>query len=188
MLSGMRDNMTTHRPGLQWYAIRTRSRFEKVVRDQLLGRGLEPLLPLRAHVSQWKDRKKLIEWPLFPCYCFARFILNERLTVLQVPGVVQIIGSGAYAEPIPDEEIAALQRMMQSRETYEPYPYHLVEGTIVQVIRGPLTGIRGRFVRTASSTRLVIAINLIQQAASVVLDAHDVAVANDIQPELIHPH
>ena len=41
----------------QWYAIRTRSRCEKVVRDQLTGRGIEPLLPLRRHMSQWKDRR-----------------------------------------------------------------------------------------------------------------------------------
>lgn len=143
MSSGRLENMMAHPQRVQWYAIRTRSRFEKVVRDQLLGRGVQPLLPLRTQLAQWKDRKKLIEWPLFPGYCFGQFSLDKRLTVLQIPGVVQIVGNGTYADPIPDDEITAIQRLMQCGEEYEPYPYHLSEGTLVQVSRGPLAGIRG---------------------------------------------
>src|SRR5919112_3565515 len=96
----------------QWYAIRTRSRFEKIVRDQLTGRGVECLLPLCTRMSQWKDRRKVIEWPLFSGYCFGRFGGDQHRQVLQAPGVVQIIGSAQVAEPIPPEEIASLRRLM----------------------------------------------------------------------------
>lgn len=163
----------------QWYAIRTRSRFEKVVRDQLTGRGIECLLPLCKRMSQWKDRRKQIEWPLFPGYCFGRFGLEQRMHVLQAPGVVQIIGSAHAAEPIPSQEIAALQRLMQSGHDYETYPYHLKEGMIVTVICGPLQGLHGRFVRRATTCRLIIAVNLIQQAAAVEIAAEDVVLAED---------
>jgi transcription antitermination factor NusG len=129
----------------------------------------------------------MIEWPLFPGYCFGRFTLDERINVLQVPGVIQIIGSGTYAESISDEEIAAIQRMMQHCRQYEPYPYHLAKGTVVQVIRGPLKGIHGTFLRTANACRLVIAVNLIQQATAVQIDAGDVASADDLAP-LIQQH
>jgi transcription antitermination factor NusG len=175
----------TNTQGLQWYAIRTRSRFEKVVRDQLVGRGVEPLLPLCKRISQWKDRKKLIEWPLFPGYCFGRFTLDQRFHVLQVPGVVQIIGSGTYAEPIPDDEIAAIQRVMQYGGRYESHPYHLEVGTVVQVVRGPLEGIQGRFLRSANACRLIIAVNLIQQAAAVEIDVDDVALAANLVTPLM---
>ena len=47
----------------QWYAVRTRSRHEKLVRDQLEKQGIEPLLPTVKRLSQWKDRKKEIEVP-----------------------------------------------------------------------------------------------------------------------------
>lgn len=163
----------------QWYAIRTRSRFEKVVRDQLMGRGIDCLLPLCTRMSQWKDRRKQVEWPLFSGYCFGRFGSEQRMQVLQAPGVVQIIGSARVAEPIPADEIAAIQRLMQSGRSYETYPYHLEEGMMVTVTRGPLQGLHGRFVRRTGACRLVIAVNLIQQAAAVEIAAEDVVLAED---------
>ena len=58
-------NQTNQTNGLRWYAIRTRSRHAKVVRDQFVNQGIEPLLPTVKRMSQWKDRKKEIEVPLF---------------------------------------------------------------------------------------------------------------------------
>jgi transcription antitermination factor NusG len=130
-------------------------------------------------MSQWKDRRKMIEWPLFSGYCFGRFGIEQRMHVLQAPGVVQIIGSAHAAEPIPAQEIAALQRLMQSGHNYETYPYHLQEGMIVTVIGGPLQGLRGRFVRRTTTCRFIIAVNLIQQAAAVEIAAEHVVVAED---------
>lgn len=163
----------------QWYAIRTRSRFEKVVRDQLTGRGIECLLPLCKRMSQWKDRRKMIEWPLFSGYCFGRFGLDQRMHVLQAPGVVQVIGSAHAPEPIPAQEIAAIRCLMESGRDYETYPYHLKEGMIVSVIRGPLQGLRGRFMRRATTCRLIIAVNLIQQAAAVEIAAEDIVLSEN---------
>ena len=56
-----------------WYAIWTRSRHEQVVREQLERKRFEAFLPTITRWSRWKDRKKKIDWPLFPGYCFARF-------------------------------------------------------------------------------------------------------------------
>jgi len=44
--------------GARWYAIRTRARHEKQVRDRLESQGIEQLLPTVIKLSQWKDRKK----------------------------------------------------------------------------------------------------------------------------------
>ena len=170
----------------QWYAIRTRSRYEKVVRDQLVGRGIDCLLPLCTRMSQWKDQRKRIAWPLFSGYCFGRFALEQQRQVIQASGVVQIVGSGHVAEPIPADEIAAIQRLTQLGDRYETYPYGLQEGMSVTVIRGPLQGLHGRFIRTAVGGRLVITVTLIQQAASIDIAAEDVASADE-QPVLA-PH
>lgn len=95
-------------------------------------------------------------------------------------GVVQIIGSGQVAEPIPAHEIAAIQQLMQSGSSYRPYPYHhLQEGMMVTVIRGPLQGLYGRCIGSASSCRLILAVNLIQQAAAIDIAAEDMALAGD---------
>jgi transcription termination/antitermination protein NusG len=157
-----------------WYALRTRSRHEKRVEGQLSGRGIEPFLPLVQRWRQWKDRRKQVAFPLFPGYCFARFPLTDRVAVLKSYGVVQIIGNRDGPVPVPDSEIEAVRRLVTCTLPYDPHPF-LHEGMPVEVIRGPLTGIRGILLRKGDRARLVISVNLIQQAASVELEASDVA-------------
>lgn len=157
----------------RWYAVRTRSRHEKLVRDRLAALGIEHLLPTVHRLSQWKDRKKEIEVALFSGYCFARFGWPDRLAVQTVSGVVEIIGGGQRPEPIPDAEIDALKSLMASELPYDAHPY-LREGMMVEVRRGPLEGVRGVLLRKAKRHRLVISIHLIQQAAAVEIDDSEV--------------
>ncbi len=158
----------------QWYALRTKSRHEKLVRDQLEKQGIEPLLPTVKRLSQWKDRKKEIEVPLFSGYCFVRFSQESRLPVQKVSGVVEIVGGGSRPEPIPDGEIDALKTLMTSVLPYDPHPY-LHEGMRVEVVRGPLRGVQGILLRKEKRHRLVIGVQLIQQAAAVEIDVDNVA-------------
>ena len=160
-------------PPTHWYALRTKSRHEKLVRDQLDKQGIEPLLPTVKRLSQWKDRKKEVEVPLFSGYCFVRFSQEARLPVQQVSGVVEIVGSGSCPEPIPDAEIEALKTLMTSVLPYDPHPY-LHEGMQVEVLRGPLRGVQGILLRKEKRHRLVIGVRLIQQAAVVEIDIQDV--------------
>ncbi|MGA6826592.1 UpxY family transcription antiterminator [Nitrospira sp. NS4] len=162
-------------PAIQshWYALRTKSRHEKLVRDQLEKQGIEPLLPTVKRLSQWKDRRKEIAVPLFSGYCFVRFSPRDRLPVQKVSGVVEIVGSGRHPEPIPDAEIEALKTLMTSVLPYDPHPY-LHEGMQVEVVRGPLQGVRGLLLRKEKRHRLVIGVRLIQQAAVVEIDVADV--------------
>ena len=82
-----------------WFAIWTRSRHEKLVRDQLAKKtDVDVFLPTIGKWSRWKDRKKKIDWPLFPGYVFARFVADERIGILKVDGVVQIIKIEALRE------------------------------------------------------------------------------------------
>ena len=156
-----------------WYAIRTRSRHEKLVNQQLTSRGIEAFLPLTDRRRRWKDRWKTVSFPLFPGYCFARFPYHDRLAVLTAIGVVQILGLNGHASPVPDHEIEAVRQLVTSTLPFDPHPY-LKEGMEVEVLRGPLVGVRGILVRKGTRARLVVAIHLIQQAASIELDAADV--------------
>jgi transcription antitermination factor NusG len=158
---------------LHWYALRTRSRHEKVVRDQLDKQGIEPLLPTVKRLSQWKDRKKEIEVPLFSGYCFVRFGSEQKLPVLKTVGVVDIVGGSHGPEPIPEHEIAAIQTLMDSVLPYDPHPY-LHQGMLVEVVRGPLQGVKGILLRKDKRHRLILGVRLIQQAAAVEIHAGDV--------------
>jgi transcription termination/antitermination protein NusG len=157
----------------QWYALQTHSRHEKQVRDRLLAVGIEPLLPLGKQCRQWSDRKVWTTLPLFSGYCFANFALAGSLAVLQTPGVVRIVGT-VRPEPIPAEEIAVLKQVSSVNLMMEPCDY-LTEGAWVEVMRGPLVGLRGQLVRRASHHGLVIRASLLQRAALIRIDTDEVA-------------
>jgi transcription antitermination factor NusG len=157
----------------QWYALRTHSRHEKQVRDRLLSIGIEPLLPLIKHCRQWSDRKVWKTLPLFTGYCFARFALTESLSVLKTPGIIHIVGV-LKPEPIHSDEIVALQKVSSTDRMMEPCD-HFTDGAWVEVVQGPLAGLRGQLVRRAKQDRLVIRVSLIQQAALIHIKADEVA-------------
>lgn len=155
-----------------WYALQTRARHEKQVRDRLAAAGMEPLLPLSRQYRQWSDRKMLTTVPLFGGYCFANFSVARIRNVLQIPGVARIVGT-TKPEPIPAEEIVAFQRLSCVDRMVESCEYWS-EGTWVEVVRGPLTGLRGQFVRRSKHHGLVIRATLIQQAALIHVEADEV--------------
>jgi transcription antitermination factor NusG len=156
-----------------WYAVWTRSRHEQVVREQLEQKGLEAFLPTIKRWSRWKDRKKQVDWPLFPGYCFARFNGQERLPVLKCAGVVNIVSFDGDIAPIPEQEIESIRRLVESDLQFDPCPL-IREGMMVEVTHGPLKGVFGRLIRKGTHARLILAVDLIGQAVSVEVDASDV--------------
>src|SRR5512135_437895 len=156
-----------------WYAVWTRSRHEQVVREQIELKGVEVFLPTITRWSRWKDRKKKIDWPLFPGYCFARFDPNERLAILKCNGVVSIVSFDGEPAPVPEQEIEGIRLVVNSDLQYDPCPL-IKEGTVVEVTHGPLKGVIGRLTRKGSHARLVLSVDLIGQAVSVEVDAADV--------------
>jgi len=158
----------------QWYAIWTRSRHEQVVREQLERKQFEAFLPTITRWSRWKDRKKKIDWPLFPGYCFARFTLDDALPVLKCTGVVNIVSFEGKPAAIPDYEVESIRLLVGSELQYDPCPL-IHEGMMVEVVHGPLKGVVGRLTRKDPiKARLVLSVDLIGQAVSVEVDASDV--------------
>jgi transcriptional antiterminator NusG len=158
---------------LAWYAIWTRSRHEQVVREQIERKGYEVFLPTITKWSRWKDRKKKIDWPLFPGYCFARFQPQERLPILTCTGVVNVVSFDGEPAAVPTQEIESIRRLVTSELQYDPCPF-VREGMMAEVTHGPLKGVVGRLVRKGAHARLVLSVDLIGQAVSVEVDAADV--------------
>ncbi len=105
-----------------WYALWTRSRHEHLVCRELTTRHVEAFLPTVLRWSVWKDRKKQIDWPLFPGYCFARFDADSRFAILNCLGVVAIVSFNGEPAPIPDCEIDGVRRLVSSELRYDPCP------------------------------------------------------------------
>ncbi len=160
--------------GPQWFAVWTRSRHEQVVRDQLERKRIDAFLPTITRWSRWKDRKKKVDWPLFPGYCFARFKVDDTLPILKCTGVVNIVSFEGKPAAIPEYELDSIRVLVGSELQFDPCPM-IHEGMMVEVTHGSLKGVIGRLVRKdAPKARLVLSVDLIGQAVSVEVDAADV--------------
>jgi len=172
------DKQPTGDPVLKrpaWYALYTRSRFEKKMLGELSDRNIEVFLPMREVLSRWKDRRKKIWIPLFPGYIFVHHVNTpeNRFRVLNLPGAVRFVGLQGKAEPVPDEQIEYVRRFLEASIAVDSYPYIRV-GSRVEVIAGPLKGIQGILVEKRGKFRFVVQVDLIQQAISVEIDASDI--------------
>jgi transcriptional antiterminator NusG len=158
-----------------WYALYTRSRFEKKMLTELSDRNIDVFLPMREILSRWKDRKKKIWIPLFPGYIFVNHIdtSENRYRILNLPGAVRFVGLEGHADPVPEEQILNIRKFLESSMAADPYPYIQV-GTRVEVIAGPLKGVKGIMVEKRGKYRFVLQVDLIRQAVSVEIDASDV--------------
>ena len=120
-------------PAARWFAVWTRSRHEQVVREQIDAEAHRGVPADVTRWSRWKDRKKKIDWPLFPGYCFARFDPAARLAILKCTGVVSIVSFDGEPAPIPDLEIDGIRRLVESDLQFDPCPM-IREGQMVEVV------------------------------------------------------
>jgi transcription antitermination factor NusG len=153
-----------------WHAACTFPRHEKRVFQCLRDRGIDCLLPLYQAVHDWKDRRKIVELPLFPGYVFVHVPAGLQLAVLRTPSVARFVSfsEGRPAE-IPDEQV----QFFHSDVPFAPHPF-LAEGDRIRVRRGCLAGAEGILVRRKQSLRFVLSVELLQRAVSVEIDADDI--------------
>lgn len=156
-----------------WCAVYTRHQHEKTIEEMLKAKGFEVFLPVYESTRRWKDRRKVLSLPLFPCYVFVRGAHERRLPVLTTPGVHMIISRGERVATVPEEEIEAIRRTVDGPYRVEPHPF-LRCGERVRVVRGSLEGVEGILTRKKNLFRLVLSVDMLAQSVSVEIDAMDV--------------
>jgi len=157
----------------EWNAVYTRHQHEKSVAESLAESGLEVFLPTYSTIRQWKDRKKELSLPLFPCYVFLRSSFERRLQVLSTPGVHFVVMFAGRPAAIPDWEMDAIRKGAESRLQVEPHPF-LQCGDWVRVTSGALTDVEGILVRKKGSYRLILSAELLGKSIAVEIDAFSV--------------
>ena len=171
-----RDAITTKESQVcdrPWYALYTRHQHEKMVNQILSNKGFDTFLPLYATTHNWKDRTKALSLPLFPCYVFLKGGIERRLQILTTPGLYGLVSSAGQPAAIPDIEIEAIRRVVESGTRVEAHPF-LKCGNWVRVKCGPLTGIEGILVRKKNISRLVLSVEILGTAASIEVAAFQV--------------
>ena len=165
-------NKTLKSPGKKWHVVYTRSRAEKKVSNELSQKNIDNFLPLKKSLRQWKDRKKWIETPLISGYCFVHISRKEYDAVLQTDNVVCYISFESKAAIIRDEQIENLKRMLRqfdfevevTRENFKP-------GKMVEIIQGPMVGMRGELVQVRGKNKFALRFTQINSTFTVEIPA-----------------
>src|SRR5579862_5998984 len=130
----------------RWYVLTARHQHERQIQQTLSSRGWETLMPTYRSRSQWSDRVREIERPLFAGYVFCRFNAEKKNEIRDLPGVTGMVGFGGKLAAIENETIAELRALMLSGQPLCPWVY-LKAGDRVRIERGPLRGLSGTLLR-----------------------------------------
>jgi transcription antitermination factor NusG len=160
---------------LKWYACRTRSRAEKKVATFLEEKGIESWVPLVRSLQRWSDRKKWVDKPLIPGYCFVRILPRQYLSVLQTDHVVGFVKFGGVMAVIADAQIDFIRRMLRQTEYQwamtreKPKP-----GQKVEITAGPFIGLKAELVSYKNSRQICVSIDQIETSFLVQLPLGDI--------------
>ncbi len=140
-----------------WHAVYVHSRAEKRVHEELKYKGIESFLPLQRKLRQWSDRKKWVEIPLISGYVFVHITLKHYDMVLQTDNVMQYVRFEGKAAVIRDQDIEILKRMLgQSEAQVEITREELRPGTLVEIIAGPMMGVRGELISFRGNNKVAL--------------------------------
>jgi transcription termination/antitermination protein NusG len=168
----MSEEQEFYRTPMRWFAVYVRSRHEARVAKHFKDREIEFFLPLYKEERRWSDRKVEIEFPLFPGYLFVRMrrTLETLWRVVEVPGVITIVGRGQSPEALEDTEIEQLKTAMSKGKDPRPHAF-IKAGERVMITDGPLAGSSGIWLREKNKNRVVLQLDAIQRSMSVEVDA-----------------
>jgi transcription antitermination factor NusG len=160
---------------MEWFALYVKARHEFYTNAELQKKGIETFLPAVKRWRQWRDRKKLIDFPLFPGYLFVHIFPNSEgfVNALRARGAVKLISAElGRPTPVPPEEISSLRILIESGQELDIYP-HLKEGTCVRVRRGFLKGAEGVLEKKEEQYFFVVNIKLLGKSVGAKIHADD---------------
>ena len=159
-----------------WYVLYVKSRHEFVANDELMKKDIATFLPSVRRLREWKDRKKWVDFPLFPGYLFVHIQPRPEsmLSVLKTRGAVNILSAEpGHPSPVSPDEITSLQLLIESGRDIDIYP-HLKEGTRVRVKRGPLQGAEGTLESKEDQYMFLVNVELLGRSIGVKMYADDI--------------
>jgi transcription antitermination factor NusG len=180
VVNGRRLDSLAH----EWWAVQVWAGREQRSAEQLRARGYEIFLPCYQERRRWSDRVKTIERALFAGYVFCRIVSPVAAKIVTTPGVIRIVGDGSGPLAVRSDEIEAIQRIVATQRSAEPWPYVQV-GEYVRIEAGPLRGTEGIVQKVSNRYRLVVSVSLLQRSVSVEVDPEWVTTAHRIGDRVI---
>ena len=151
----------------RWWVLHTKPRQEKALARSLAAAAVPYFLPCVERRTRIRGRVLTAQVPLFTSYLFLLADRTERVSALATERVVHSLEvhdqAGLWAD------LGQLERLIRTGAAVTPEA-RLVPGAPVEITSGPLEGLQGTIVRSASGRRFVVRVDFIQQGASVLLE------------------
>ncbi len=151
----------------RWWVAHTKSRNEKALAQDLIGRQISYFLPMSWKVQHTHGRKLRALLPLFSGYLFFCGDENKRVEVLRTNRVANIIEVNNQQKLL--EELLRIEQALLAGAPLAPHKY-LKTGQRCRVTAGPLMGLEGIVQKTGTSARLILQVDILGQAASIEID------------------
>jgi transcriptional antiterminator RfaH len=156
-------------PSACWWVIHTRPRQEKALARQLHAQEVGFYLPLTIKRTRIRGKLVAAHLPLFPGYIFLFGQREQLVHAYATHRAARHLEVGDQTRLWDD--LRQVHRLIATGLPIRP-ELALVPGARVAITTGPLAGLRGVIVRTASGNRLVVQVDFIQQGASVLIEDH----------------
>jgi len=151
----------------QWWVAHTKSRNEKALAHDLIGKSVNYFLPMTWKVQRKSRRTIRSLLPLFGGYLFFCGKENARIEALRTNRVANVIEVKDQKKLV--DELVQIEQALRAGAPLVPHKY-LKAGQHCRVIAGPLMDLQGLIVRAKNATRLVLQVDMLGQAASVEMD------------------
>ena len=126
-----------------WYAVYTRSRWEKKVASLLEEKGIEHYCPLNKVMKQWSDRKKVVLEPLFKGYIFVQVSEDKRWELVSIKGIVNYVFWLGKPARIRDSEIETIRKFLNEFDNVEVVEGVMPVNATVRVKHGLMMNYQG---------------------------------------------
>lgn len=150
-----------------WYALYTKPRFEKRVKEKLEMAGLECYLPLHRSPRVWSDRVKIVDMPLFNSYLFVKCNASEILSLIRINGVVRVVFYDGKPAVIRQKEVDAIKMFIEEAEGKV-----LSTGDEVEILTGSMKHKSGKIMKIKKK---YLVLHIEQLAATICVNTESVA-------------
>jgi transcriptional antiterminator RfaH len=150
-----------------WWVLHTKPRQEKALARHLSAAGVPFYLPCISKRNRIRGRVLTSQVPLFTSYLFLLADGAERISALSSDRVVHSLEVHDQNKLWTD--LRQIEQLIATGAAVTPEA-QLAPGTPVEISTGPLEGLQGTIVRSASGRRFVVRVDFIQQGASVLLE------------------
>lgn len=152
----------------RWFAVRTRFKSEKVALKQLLSYQINAYLPIKTLTRRYSKKIRHVEMPLINSFVFVKITKIQYVKVLETEYVAGFLKFGQNLLSIPEEQIDLIKRLLGENIDVTANEDHFQKGDMVEVIAGPLLGLKGYLLNIQGKERVVV--ELINSGFSLQID------------------